>query len=73
MLRKLPVCHSASDEKASAEQAMGCNTCQVCHLSAFVSPACAAMLRSLPVAAPVFSSESFSSSEPLRLSKPPIS
>jgi hypothetical protein len=65
-------CHSM-DEDDGIEHMSACNTCQVCHLSAFVSASNFGALHGQPAAAPPVCAESFASAEALRLSKPPIS
>jgi hypothetical protein len=66
-------CHSMDEDGGLPEHMNACNTCQVCHLSAFVSMSAFGAWRDQPVAAPQVCAESFASAEALRLSKPPIS
>jgi hypothetical protein len=65
-------CHGM-DEDDGLEHMSACNTCQVCHLSAFVSASTLGTLHAQPAATPPVCAESFASAEALRLSKPPIS
>jgi hypothetical protein len=65
-------CHSADEEDVSAGVLPGCKTCQVCHLSACITPSLIVVAQDLRLSAPALFHESFASAEPLRLAKPPI-
>jgi hypothetical protein len=65
-------CHSAGEEEASVGSLSGCKTCQVCHLSACITPSLIVVAQDLRLSAPALFHESFASAEPLHFAKPPI-
>jgi hypothetical protein len=65
-------CHDAAETDDQGALFGQCKTCQVCHLSACLTPSITANLDRLSIAAPLLRSESFASAEALRASKPPI-
>jgi hypothetical protein len=66
-------CHSAEKEQFSPGTSSGCMTCQLCHLSAFVTPSCAQVAHHPHQFAPAAHRVWFASAAQCLLLKPPIS
>jgi hypothetical protein len=65
-------CHSATDEDSPSSSFAQCTTCQICHLSAFLTQPSLVATTFLATAPLAVFAETFASSDPLRAAEPPI-
>ena len=65
-------CHSAADEDSPSTAFAQCKTCQICHLSAFLTQPSLVATSFLATAQLAVFTETFASADPLRAAEPPI-